>query len=173
MKNLAGVAIMSVLVSGSTLAGGDPEFVPFPEGYKDGFSNYATVNRMNGKQLARLYANDKAVAGVRAGGETAEGAVVVMEIYKIRKDAEGNPVKDAAGLFVPEGLAAIAVMQKSGSWPEGFPAGHRAGDWGFALYTPNGEPKPNELECAGCHIPKKDQDYLFTWSQLKAYVQSR
>jgi hypothetical protein len=161
--------LLSCVVVTAAFAGGDPEYVAFPEGYKETDVQYATINRKNGKQVGVLYANEAAIGSVRYGDNLIPGSRIVMEIYKLKKDTEGNPVKGADGIYEKGDLAAIAVMEKSIEWPEQFPADHRAEEWGFALYDPQGKPKENKLDCASCHIPLTDnQDNLFTHDLLKA-----
>ncbi len=160
-----------VLVSAvvAAYAGGDPEFVTFPEGYKESDTQYTTVNRVNGKQVGVLYANESAMGSIKYGDQLIPGSRIIMEIYKKKVDEEGNAIKGADGIFEKGDLAAIAVMEKSIEWSDKFPADHRSEEWGFALYDPKGNIKKNELVCASCHIPLTDnEDNLFTHAQLKA-----
>jgi len=169
MSKLRKVSVMMLAcVTFVALAGGDPEFVPFPEGYKNTDTHYATVNRKNGKQVGVLYANEAALGSIKYGDELVPGSRVTMEIYKLKKDADGNPIKGSDGIYEKGDLAAIAVMEKSIDWPDNFSEDHRADEWGFAIYDPKGQPKKNDLDCASCHIPIGTQDELFTHAQLKA-----
>ena len=161
-----GLALLG-LVSAMALAGGRPDQVPFPEGYSTGFKNYVTRNRANGKpEIAKIFANETAQQSVMAGGQLAPGSVLVMEIYKAAMDAAGKPIKDGEGNFKRGELSGIAVMQKRTDWPADYVAADRAGDWGFALYDSRGQPKANELACAGCHQPFKNQDFVLTYLKL-------
>jgi len=167
MKKLTTTIALSSAMVMTAYAGGDPEYVSFPEDYKENFTHYATINRMNGKQVAALYANEAAMGSIRYGDKLVPGSRIVMEIYKIKKDTDGNPIQGPDGVYERGLLAAIAVTEKSLEWPAGYPVEHRAGDWGFALYTPTGQPKENSLDCASCHLPLADTDYLFTHKFLK------
>ncbi len=92
-----------------------------------------------------------------------------MEIYKLQTDDDGNPISGTDGIYLKGDLAAIEVMEKSIEWPNNFMSDHRAGDWGFAIYDPEGNIKENNLDCASCHIPLVGaDDHLFTHAQLKA-----
>jgi hypothetical protein len=122
------------------------------------------MNRVGKPQVVDLYANKTAQDSVDKG-EILNEAILVMEIYKAQMDAAGKPVTDDNGLYVKGDLAAIAVMEKQ-QWGEDYPQAERAGDWGFALYSPEGQAKANDLMCASCHIPLKDQGYLFTYKEL-------
>lgn len=168
-KILFSIALSSILAV-SAFAGGDPEFVVFPEDYKKTDTQYATVNRANGKQVAVLYANEPALGSIRYGNELIPGSRIIMEIFKLKKDADGNPIKGANGIFEKGDLAAIGVMEKSIEWPDSFNSDHRADEWGFAIYDPDGNVKENDLECASCHIPKTSTDEMFTHAELKAFV---
>ncbi len=48
-------------------AGGDPEHVKFPQGYEKTFTQYATMNRANQTQVAKLYANETAISSYTQG----------------------------------------------------------------------------------------------------------
>ena len=149
-------------------AGGNPEHVSYPEGYKSEFTHYDTRNRANGKQVAVLYAN-KIALDTATDGKLGEGAKIVMEIYKARM-VYGEPVKNSKGLFVKDKFAAVAVMEKRSTWDASFDTSQRAGDWGFAIYNTDGSVKDNKLECASCHTPMPDNDFLFSHASLLEFI---
>lgn len=151
---------------------GDPEFVKLPADYQTSFTNYATFNRDGKELVAKMYANDAAMASYRDDQQADPGSILIMEIYKPKKDAEGKAIVADNGVFEMADLAAIAVMERSDSWSSDFPAEHRLAGWGFSFYGANGEPKENELPCVACHTPLENQDYLFSYQQLLDYVKS-
>ncbi len=164
--------IYGILVfSGSILvyAGGNPEHVRYPAAYQTEFTLYDTRNRVNGKQVATLYANNIAT-DTAGGGKLGDGAKIVMEIYKILPGEDGKPMANADGIFQKGALAAVAVMEKRSNWDANFGAHNRAGDWGFAIYNADGTPKDNKLECATCHVPMPESDYLFSYASLLEFV---
>jgi hypothetical protein len=165
-------AFVSLTLSLPAFAGGNPEFVKFPENYTENFSHYDTANRANQTQLAKFYANKTAVDSYKAGEEAATGSVVIMEIYAPKKDAEGNIQSGEDGLFVIDKLAAVGVMEKRSDWDAAFKAEDRSGNWGFALYEPDGQVKNNELNCSQCHNPLQKQDHLFSFQKLVDYVKN-
>ena len=61
------VGLVCILAAVCVYAGGDPEFVAFPEGYDTSFTSYVTQNRGNGKQVAKMFANDVAMSSYKAG----------------------------------------------------------------------------------------------------------
>lgn len=166
MKHLISLFVITFACSAPAIAGGDPEFVPYPEGYRTTDTNYATINRENGKQVAVLYANKTAIDSLKKGKTAAPGSRIIMEIYTIRKDADGNPVKGADGVYEKDEFKGTAVMLKQAEWPAAFPEDHRAGDWGFTRYAPDGKPLENKLECAKCHRPHAENDYIITHDEL-------
>ena len=159
---------LSLMVFAFTLqAGGQPDLVKLPESYKTDFKLYHSMNRVGKTQVVDLYANKQAIDSV-GSGQALNDAIVIMEVYKAKMDAEGKPVTGADGLYEKGQFAAIAVMENQ-QWGAEYPQGERAGDWGFAIYSPDGSPKANNLDCASCHIPLKGQDYLFTFDALTSF----
>ncbi len=151
-------------------AGGDPEHVKFPQGYEKSFTQYGTMNRANQTQVAKLYANETAISSYKQGQKSSSGAVVVMEIYNPKKGADGKPVPGKDGIFEIDSLAAVAVMENRNNWDAAFPKENRTGDWGFAVYNPDGTAKSNDLNCVQCHTPLQSQDYMFTYQKLVDFV---
>ncbi len=154
-------------------AGGDPEHVKFPQGYEKTFTQYATMNRANQTQVAKLYANETAISSYTQGNKSASGSVVIMEIYNPKKDAEGKPISGKDGIFEIDSLAAVAVMENKNNWDAAFAKENRTGDWGFAVYNPDGTAKSNDLNCVQCHTPLQAQDYLFTYQKLVDFVKKK
>lgn len=165
-KAVLGAALLGV--SAMVTAGGNPDYVAYPAGYQQDMVNYAEINRKNGKQVAKMYADKATIAAYRAGKQAPEGSTVIMEVYKTKQDKNGKPVVGANGIFETTKLAAVAVMNLQSN--SSLPADVRSGDWAFAFYGPDGKPKKNKLDCAACHNPlTQKQDFLFTQAQLKRY----
>ncbi len=170
LKTLAATLIAVPLLAH---AGGDPEHVKFPQGYEKTFIQYGTMNRANQTQVAKLYANDAAISSYSQGNKSGPGSIVIMEIYNPKKDAEGKPVAGSDGQFEIDSLAAVAVMENRNNWDAAFPKENRTGDWGFAVYNPDGTPKSNDLNCVQCHTPLQAQDYMFTYQKLVDFVKKK
>lgn len=166
MKNQAGAVLLITVISAAAYAGGNPEFVKYPEGYKDTFIRYHGQNRANNTQVADFYANATAINSLSQDGRAAAGSVIVMEIYQTETGEDGKPVLGADNLFKRTDLAGIAVMEKRAAWDAAYTPEHRSGNWGFALYDTQGQPKENDLVCTSCHAPLLNQDYLFTFPKL-------
>ena len=94
-------------------AGGNPEYVKYPDGYKDSFTNYVTMNRAGKELVAKMWANDVAVSSYKQGKQAAEGSVVIMEVYKPKKGADGKVLSGKDGIYEIDKLAAVAVMERS------------------------------------------------------------
>jgi cytochrome P460 len=151
-------------------AGGNPEHVSYPAAYKTEFTQYDTRNRDNGKQVAVMYANKIALDSV-SNGKLAEGSKIIMEVYKAKMGEDGKPVMGTDGIFERGKFAAVAVMEKRTNWDASFDANERAADWGFAIFKTDGTPKENDLECAACHSPMPDNDYMFSYTSLVEFIE--
>ena len=164
------VGVACVLTALVAHAGGNPDFVKFPSGYAAIFTKYTTMNRSGSAAVAKMYANDTAVASYKKGQSAASGSVIVMEVYKPKKGADGKPLVGSDGVNEIAKLAAIAVMERRDAWPTSYSGGDRVGTWGFAIYNPDGTPKKNELTCVACHTPLDKQDFLFSHQRLADFV---
>ena len=162
-------AILILSISFFVYAGGNPEYVKFPQNYQSEFTQYDTRNRTNGKQVAVLYANKVAINTI-SDSTLSDGSKIIMEVYKTVPGEDGKPTMGDNGIFKKGNLAAIAVMEKRSDWDANFSVKERAGDWGFALYNKDGTVKENKLECASCHSPMTDKDYLFSHSSLLSFT---
>lgn len=161
--------LMLSSISLMVFAGGNNDAVKFPAGYQSEFTLYDTRNRVGKPQIVDLYANK--VAQETAGPtESADGSILIMEIYKAKMDADGNAITREDGLYEKGKVAAVAVMEKRSDWGDAIPAEDRAGDWGFALYTPDGQPKENDLDCKTCHRPFEQTNYMYSYSKLLEHL---
>jgi hypothetical protein len=167
MRKIAYICL-GLFVSFLAYAGGNPEQVKFPEGYKTEFKKYDTRNREGKPQVAVLYANQVALDSLNKG-KLADGSKIVMEVYKA-KVSYGEPVKGSGGIYQKGKFAAVAVMEKRLDWKGSIDASERAGDWGFAIYNTDGTPKENGLDCASCHTPMPESDFLFSHARLVEFA---
>ena len=98
MKNILKAAVVALAIAPvCVLAGGDPDHVKFPADYAKTFTQYAAINRANQTQVAKLYANDAAIAGYKQENKGGSGAVIVMEIYTPKKMQKANRFRAAMG----------------------------------------------------------------------------
>ena len=73
--------------------------VTFPEGYKEAFTKYHTINFPATKQVRYYYANNAAVAAAKAGKPLPDGSVLFVEVYAAKLDGD-KPVTGGDGFFV-------------------------------------------------------------------------
>jgi len=163
------VAATASLAVGATLAFAQApdDRVGFPADYATTFTNYVSVDRQNGTQVMRIFANDIAMQGPGPDGRLADGAIIVGEIYPALVDGEDNVVITDLGRFIRGDLAAIAVMEKQAGWGDVFTDELRNDDWDFAIFSSTGERRDADLDaCRACHAPLGDKDHVFSFRHL-------
>jgi hypothetical protein len=169
LMGAAAVAATMAIAGATAMAG--PEQVAFPEGYQDSFTHYATANRADErKQVVKIFANDVALASAKEGEALASGSVIVMEVYKAKLDDQEAPVEGEDGFFVPDALAAIAVMESREGYGEDYAEEMRNGTWEYALFKGDDHSliERDYQPCFECHKPLHEADYLFSFGDLVA-----
>jgi Cytochrome P460 len=159
------LALLLSVVIGPAWA--DEPRITFPADYLQ-FDNYLSLDRVqNDDQIIRLYANDIARKAARERRELPSGSVIVGEIYKAKKDKNGNVIESGLGRRIRGKLAAVAVMEKGDGWGKRLPTDLRNGDWDFAIFTPDGAHLGKDLNaCRSCHAPLADTQHLFSLEHL-------
>ena len=144
--------------------------VGFPEGYKESFVKYHTINFPATKQVRYYYANKAAAQAAKEGRALPEGSVLFAEVYAAKLGADKNPVKGGDGFFVPEKLVAYTAMASGAGWGNDFPDMLRNGNWNYAVFTADKQHRPgvNQAECLACHKPLDGASYVFTLKELAA-----
>lgn len=145
----------------------NPAGVPFPADYAKTFTNYVSLDRTGAKdQVMRIFANDVAMKGPGADGELPYGSILVGEVYKAKKDADGK-VLSALGRRARGDLAAIIVMQREKGFGKDYPESIRNGEWDYAAYKADGSATGKNLnKCLSCHAPLKDKSFIFSFNHL-------
>jgi Cytochrome P460 len=167
MRHALSATVAGMLISSAAVAG--PELIDFPEGYKDSFTPYATVNRADErKQVVKIFANDVALASAEDGAPLDSGSVLVMEIYKAKLDADQNPVAGSDGFFEPGDMAGIAVMESRAGWGEEYPEEIRNRTWEYALFDAKAHTlvERDYQPCFECHKPLQQSDFVFSFDAL-------
>jgi hypothetical protein len=115
-----------------------------------------------------MFANDQARESARDGAPLDSSAVLVMEVYKAKLDADGTPVVGSDGFFEPGDMAAIAVMESRTGWGEEYPAAIRNRTWEYALFNANEHSlmDRDHQPCFECHKPLHESDYVFSFDPL-------
>ncbi|MEW6688574.1 MAG: cytochrome P460 family protein [Pseudomonadota bacterium] len=141
--------------------------VSFPEGYKDTFTHYHTINFPATRQVRRYYANKAAREAAKAGRPLPEGSMLFAEVYAAKLDAAKNPVMGKDGFFEAEKLIFYTAMQSGAGWGREVPEMLRNGEWNYAVFTLDRKPRPiNQAECFACHKPLDKASFVFTLKQL-------
>jgi len=142
--------------------------VSFPEGYKDTFTLYYTLNFPATKQVRHYYANAAALQAAKAGRDLPDGSVLFADVYAAKLDAEGKPISGSDGHYVADKLLFHTAMASGAGWGEGIPAMLRNGNWNYAVFTTDRQQRAgvNQAECLACHKPLANASYAFTLKQL-------
>jgi hypothetical protein len=160
MKTL--ITIVACLLGPSTTVFAETAVPPAPNGielpaaYKD-WRVIATSHREDNKTLRVILGNDRAIEAARAGNTTPwpDGSILGKLVWK---DSSHEKWEKATipGKFVH----AEFMVKDSARFAE-------TGGWGFARWkgldqTPYGDDGSFVMECFNCHLPVKDNDYVFT-----------
>jgi cytochrome c553 len=142
--------------------------VPFPEGYKDTFTKYHTINFPATKQVRYYYANKAAVAAAKAGKPLPDGSVLFTEVYAAKLDADNKPAMGSDGYFVADKLILYTAMARDAGWGKDIPEMLRNENWNYAVFTTDKQLRPgvNQAECLACHKPLDKVSYTFTLKQI-------
>ena len=142
--------------------------VAFPEGYKDGFVMYHTIDFPATKQVRYYYANKVAVQAAKAGKPLPDGSVLFAEVHAAKLDANQKPVTGADGHFAPDKLLFYTAMAREAGWGRDIPEMLRNDDWNYAVFTLEKKHRPgvNQAECLACHKPLDKASYAFTLKQI-------
>ncbi len=142
--------------------------VTFPEGYKETFKRYHTMNFPATRQVRYYYANNAALQAARDGKTLPDGSVLFAEAYAAKLDADNKPVTGADGFYVAEKLLFYSAMARGAGWGKDIPDMLRNEDWNYAVFTTDKQHRPgvNQAECLACHKPQDKVSYTFTLKQL-------
>ena len=162
------IALKAVVLLAAPALAEDPR-IAFPKDYRTSFVNYLNLDRtQNDDQIIHLYANQIALDGIEATGDFPDGSILIGEVYKAKKDADGEVIESALGQRIRGPLALVAVMEKQTGWGEKFSEEHRNGDWDFAAFKPDGAVADKDLnECRACHAPLVEMKHVFSIEHLK------
>ena len=141
--------------------------VTFPEGYKDAFTKYHTINFPATKQVRYYYANKVAVQAAKEGKPLPDGAFLLAEVHAAKLDAEQKPVMGADGFYVADKPLLYTAMARGAGWGSDIPEMLRNENWNYAIFSLDKQHRGiNQAECLGCHKPLNNVSYTFTLKQL-------
>jgi cytochrome c553 len=144
--------------------------VVFPDGYKESFVKYHTINFPATRQVRYYYANRNALEAARAGKPLPDGSELFAEVYAAKLDADKKPVTGADGFFVAEKLMFYTAMASGAGWGADIPEMLRNGNWHYAVFTLDRKARPgvNQAVCLACHKPLDGASYVFRLMELAA-----
>jgi cytochrome c553 len=144
--------------------------VTFPEGYRESYTKYHTINFPATRQVRHYYANKTALTAAKAGQALPDGSVLVVEVHAARVGADGKPAMGGDGYFVADKLLFYTAMARDTGWGKDVPEMLRNEDWNYAVFTAGGQHRPgvNQAECLACHKPLDKVSYTFTLKELAA-----
>lgn len=137
--------------------------VGFPENYQSAYSVYYEFDRPDNRTARVIYANP-AAAEVGPGQNFPYGSVLVMEVYRTKRDYAGAVVLNDQGRFQRDELTGIFVMRKE----RGFGSKYkdlRNGEWEYVAYKADKSvltPPERTNGCAACHMEAgQGKDWVF------------
>jgi hypothetical protein len=125
------------------------ELVKFPENYAAGVL-YATVERGNIHE--EIFASRAAIDAVKNGQPIPSGTVITLVDTRDGK------------------LFRYVVMEKRTGWGAEYPPEKRNGEWEFQAFNADKSVNRNENldRCFSCHKPQENEDFVFTFDQMKS-----
>lgn len=156
-------------------AGSKSSFLPalaatrmkFPEGYRETFTRYHTINFPASKQVRHFFANKAAVQAARDGKPLPDGSVLFAEVHSAKLDADGNPIVGGDGFFVADRLLFYTAMAREAGWGADIPEMLRNENWNYAAFNAEKQSRSiNQAECLACHKPLEKSSYAFTLKEL-------
>lgn len=166
-------ALVSAAVAQDALYKPGAQNINFPAGYQSNFVRYAVIDRPDRKQVLYIYVDPQSFAGLKKGEAMPDGTIALIEQHSAKLGANGEPLLDLAGRFIPEAkILGFAIQEKRKGWGVGRPDSQRNGDWEYAVFAADGARKEvDTAPCFACHLEnRKAEDFTFT---LWDYVQKR
>lgn len=167
-SHFSGLAGVAPGATAEDISGLDGSLPGFPKGFDSEFTRYQTIDFEDRKQVRHYWGNEPALAAAAAGEDFPEGAYLLVEIVGAETDDTGQLVKGDDGSLVATERVAFTAMEKRAGWGDDVPPIVRNGDWGYAVFSVDGEHQDgvNEAACLACHKPLTDTDYSFTYEAM-------
>lgn len=168
MRKFVGPVMLAVAAGIVTVPGlADPDRIVFPAGYVDNFVLYNIVDRLDRNVVRFMYVSPDSHVMAAGGAPAPDGSILIMEDHPAQMDADGNPVLGPDGRLVAgDAVTNVFVMEKQPGWGDSIPADLRNGDWDYAWFLADGEPKQDAgfEGCFTCHANRAASDFTFTYS---------
>lgn len=143
-----------VLAGGTTLlstaALAEANRVTFPD--LDKLIHYTTVRR--GNAVEHMLTTPAAIDAAKKGLPIPNGTHFVLVDHRDGK------------------LSRYFVMQKGAGWGKDYDARRRTEDWQFQWFLTDQKsinPNENTARCQSCHEPRKDDEFLYTFNDLRSF----
>ncbi len=148
--------ITGVAVSSKINVSPAPNGITLPDGYKN-WRLISSSHRTDNNTLRVILGNDKSIEAARNGQTNPwpDGSILAKLVWKDSAHQKW-PTATIPGNFVH----AEFMIKDTGKFPS-------TGGWGFARWLglgqqPYGKDTNFVRECYDCHLPVKDNDYVFT-----------
>ena len=133
-----------------------PNGITIPEGYKD-WRVISISHRSDNDTMRVIVGNDEAIAAARRGETNPwpDGAILGKIVWK-NTQHEAWPTATVPGDFRAQEFMIKDAKRFA-----------KTGGWGYARWLgaerkPYGKDANFDQECYNCHLPRKDDDYVFT-----------
>jgi len=158
---------VAATLAGQVRAGG--ELVKFPERYAEGVRLSRPVGE-RGNIVEEIFTSRAAIDAVKRGQPIPSGTVITLVEYKAKLDDQGNPLKDASGRLIKGEISRYVVMEKRTGWGAEYPPEKRNGEWEYQAFKADKSVNDKEdlNRCFSCHKAKEQQDFVFTFDQMKS-----
>ena len=181
--DIANVAAYFASLPGTTVAQARSDMLPalarpplaFPEGYRNSFVRYHTINFPATRQVRHYFANPVALQAAKEGKPLPDGSVLFAEVHSARLDADKKPMMGADGFYVPDQLLFYTAMGREAGWGQSVPEMLRNENWNYAVFTTAKQQRAgvNQAECLACHKPLDKTSYTFTIDRLTTVAKAR
>jgi len=161
LATLVSATVMCVAVSWlsvghtQTLPAPTVDRVGFPTDYRSMYKLFYVFDNYQNRQIRAVYGNSTAAAVDPAQPfNFPYGSIILFESYTVLEDANGEPLLDRNGRFIPNALTTLFVMRKE----HGFGVDYRElrnGEWEYVAYRPDGTfatAPAGTGSCALCHL---------------------
>jgi len=154
----------------------DMNKVELPENYGTTFIRYGSLDKPNEEnpektKMRFFYVNRESLLAAKANAPAPLGTVLIMEDRAIQRDAEGEPLLDSSGRFLPsDTITNIFVQEKQDGWGAQYPDEIRNGEWEYAWFNADGSRKADKTMdgCFACHKKAEAADFTFTFAPFVA-----
>ena len=130
--------------------------VGFPADYQNTFIKVYTFDNYQNRQIRVVWANPIAASVTPdTVNNFPYGSIIVMETYGVMEDANGEPLLDGNGRFIPNSNPPTVFVQRK---EQGFGIDYgliRNGEWEYVAYHSDGSistPPSGTGSCAACHL---------------------